>query len=162
MIEVDKIKIVDYAYEYALYPNKTFSYLGNIYSGGSDCSNFVSQCIHYAGSPMNFNNPLWYYKNKNDFSISWATAHGLYWLLLENYSNNLKGPKGRVIDKSEVTPGNLVFFQKKNNFVFHSAIVTSFNNSGEPLISQHSIDALNKEINPNYYFLKMYFIEVYI
>lgn len=162
MKELNKNKMLDYAYTYALIPNNKYDYLGSKDSGGNDCANFISQIIHFAGAPMRYITPYWYYKSGTDHSISWSTAHGLYWLLRENSEYSLQGPKGVIINNDSIEIGDLVFFQHKNGHVFHSAIVTSFTPTKEPLITQHSIDAINKKINKEYFLLNMYFMRIYI
>ena len=162
MQELNKNKMLEYAYKYALVPNKEFSYLGSKDNIGNDCSNFISQILYFAGAPMRYASPHWYYKNHKDYSISWATAHSLYWLLKENFKYSLQGPKGRNISSSSITLGDLIFFQRKNGHIFHSAIITAFNKNGGPLITQHSINALNKNINPEYYLLNILYLRIYI
>lgn len=111
MVELNKKKMLEYAYTHALSPNSNYEYLGkrpdNI---GDDCTNFISQILHHAGAPMRFSSPMWYYKNKNSYSISWSTSHSLFWFLRDNYAKNLMGPKGKLIPKEDIALGDLVFF----------------------------------------------------
>lgn len=162
MQELNKNKMLEYAYKHALIPNTNYAYLGNKSTGGSDCSNFISQILHFAGSPMRYISPHWFYNNDKNYSISWATAHGLYWLLKQNYINYLRGPKGIPVSSNSTQLGDLVFFQHKDGRVFHCAIITSFSKNRDPLITQHSIDALNKKINKEYYLLNIYYLRIYL
>ncbi|QLY81054.1 amidase domain-containing protein [Clostridium intestinale] len=162
MKELNRNKMIDYAYKYALIPNDKYAYLGSKSTGGNDCSNFISQIIHFAGAPMRYISPYWYYKSDRDYSVSWSTAHSLFWLLRENLEYLHQGPKGVIINDDSIEIGDLVFFQHKNGHVFHSAIITSFTAKREPLITQHSIDAINKKINPEYFLLNIYFMRIYI
>ncbi|MBX4266220.1 amidase domain-containing protein [Clostridium estertheticum] len=150
--QYSRVNAVKYARTYALFPNQSFRYfplINNETSG--DCANFLSQCLLAGGSPMLYNvsHPWWYHKANNistkddTWSISWAIAHSLYWLLKNNYQSKASGIKGfEVNDIRLLELGDLMFFEDDNGKIFHSAIITSFRYS-QPLISQHSFQALD-------------------
>ena len=147
-----RINAVKYAKTYALFPNASFKYfqlINNETSG--DCANFISQCLFAGGAPMLYNAsyPWWYNKNnttstKDDtWSVSWAVANSLYWLLKNNYQTKSLGIKGfEVSDIASLELGDLMFFEDNDGHIFHSAIITSFIYS-QPLISHHSFQALD-------------------
>lgn len=138
---------VEYAKKYALSPNPKYKYFPLIDDNGGDCANFLSQCLKAGGAPMTYQgeHQWWYNAKPNDatWSIPWAVAHSLYWTLKINEESNFTGPKGKeVFDIGEMELGDLLFFSNNENKIFHSAIITGFFGN-EPLISQHSFEALN-------------------
>lgn len=162
-----RINAVNYAVTYALSPNPSYRYFPIINNNGGDCANFLSQCLKAGGAPMSFNaSNYWWYKHsgsntKNDtWSVSWAVAHSLYWLLKVNGAKNLVGPKGfEVNNAGSLQIGDLIFYEDANGAIFHSAIVTSMAN-GYPLISQHSFEALNISYEKTWEARKMHFLKI--
>jgi hypothetical protein len=146
---------VRYALNYALNPNPAYRYIYFHGDGGGDCSNFVSQCLRAGGAPMDFDFPRpWWYKmngsnnvNKHTWSISWATAHSLYWCLKVRNQMNLPGLKGAEIDDIDLLEaGDIIQYENYNGIIYHSAIITDFiydKGMRLPLISQHTFNALN-------------------
>ncbi|MGE5628382.1 MAG: amidase domain-containing protein [Solirubrobacterales bacterium] len=155
---------VEYAKRYALFPNRQYIYFGVQEKIGGDCTNFVSQCLHAGGIPLSYSlkNPWWYNaENYKICSLSWSVAHSLYWYLLRNNQKKLKGAKGYETNNiSELELGDLIFYENKNGLIFHSAIITGF--ESVPLISQHSVDALNVSYIKPYYVAKTHFVKVYL
>jgi len=157
---------VTYAITYALIPNPAYRYFplhGDDTSG--DCANFVSQCLRAGGAAFTFNprNP-WWYNSKNitydTWSISWAVAHSLYWYLKVNNELKLPGPKGMEVNSTVALElGDVIFYENTKGVIFHSAIITAFNNI--PLVSHHSYEALNIPYTNSYQSYKMHFIKVY-
>ncbi len=156
---------VNYAVKYALVPNKNYIYFGVHQRIGGDCTSFVSQCLHAGGIPYSFDkkNPWWYNgKNKEICSLSWSVAHSLYWYLIRNGEKNMHGVKGAEINNAQdLNRGDLIFYENKRGLIFHSVIVTGFRAS-MPLVSQHSMEALNVSYIKPYYVPKIHFVKVFV
>ncbi|MFA9399012.1 MAG: amidase domain-containing protein [Clostridiaceae bacterium] len=137
---------VTYAKTYALNPNPDYKFFYVFGEGGGDCTNFVSQCLHAGNIPMEFNpqsQPWWYNRVNNQWSISWAVAHSFYWTLKVRNEKKLTGLKGLEIkDISSLELGDVICYENYNGMVYHSAIITGFQ-GGEPLITQHTFNALD-------------------
>lgn len=150
--QYSRINAVKYARSYALHPNPSFRYFSLINNETSgDCTNFVSQCLLAGGAPMRFkgSHPWWYRKANTDstkddtWSVPWAVANSLYWSLRTNEQSKASGIKGlEIYDTRLLELGDLVFFEGDNGNIFHAAIITSFSDS-QPLVSQHSFEALD-------------------
>jgi len=144
---------VSYALSYAMKPNPSYRYFASHGDGGGDCSNFVSQCLRAGGAPFAYDSSPWWYKkhinNRNNdvWSVSWAVAHSLYWMLKTRDKSNVKGLKAiEIQDMSELEIGDLIQYENEKRTIYHSVIITGFTyEKGErtPLISQHSFDARN-------------------
>lgn len=162
-----RINAVKYATTYALTPNPNYRYFDIIDNKGGDCANFISQCLLAGGAPMDFNAkyPWWYINSSsstiNDsWSICWAVAHSLYYYLKvneENHSSKLKGLE--VYNTNDLEIGDLIFFEDRNKTIFHSSIITSFWGNN-PLISQHTFNALNIPYEKSWDVYKYHFIKI--
>lgn len=164
-----RINAVQYATTYALKANPYYRYFPLINDSSGDCANFVSQCLKAGGAPMTYgNNPWWYNHSspnttKDDtWSLSWTVAHSLYWHLKISNANNQYGAKGKETNNiNELQIGDLVFFEDNKGQIFHSAIITAFNNNA-PLISHHSYEALNIPIQNSWPSNKIHFLKISI
>ncbi|KHD37010.1 methylase [Clostridium acetobutylicum] len=159
---------VKYALTYGLTPNPNYRYFPLINDKSGDCANFISQCLFTGNAPMDFNKvrPWWYKKGLNraldTWSISWSVAHSLYYYLRENAEKNSSYTKGiEITNKKELEVGDLIFFQDKKGLIFHSTIVTSFSN-GEPLITQHSPQAVNIPYIKSWPAFKYHYVKIRI
>jgi len=153
-------KAVDYAKKYALSPNPSYRYFDVYETLGGDCTNFVSQCLLAGGVPMTYSTEYaWWYKG-DSWSIPWAVAHSLYWTLKVNYQSNYYGVKGLEVDNVNMLElGDLIFYEDDRGVIYHSSIVTSFDNVG-PLISQHTFNALNISYLKTWKARKMHFMKI--
>lgn len=164
----NRIAAVNYAYKYALKPNKEFVYFSLRENIGGDCTNFTSQCLLSGGASMTYSPQSWYYKKlltppKYECSISWSVAHSLYWLLRVNDEKGYQGPKGKQItNKNLLELGDIIFLRDSKGLVFHSAIITSFTSNREPLIAQHTFDALNIAIKDTWPRTAIHYIKIYL
>jgi len=153
---------VKYALKYALTPNPKFPYFAS--EEGGDCTNFVSQCFNYGGCKEVVNS--WYYNEKNhSHSYSWTISSALYHMLINNGKNNLPRIKGQELESSlALRLGDGIFYEDEKNHIYHSAIVTDFDESTNiriPLISQHTYD----QANVSYYkpaAIKSHFVRIYL
>lgn len=146
---------VKYALTYALKPNPLYRYFAAHGDGGGDCSSFVSQCLHAGGAAMIYDKarPWWYSTNgttltgRHTWTISWSVANSLYWFLKTRSSLNMKGLRAIEVNNiDELELGDIIQYENAQRAVYHSAIITAFNYERgvrEPLISQHSFNALN-------------------
>jgi len=157
---------VKYAQRYALVPNKQYKYFGVNQNMGGDCTNFVSQCLYAGGIPFSYNkrNPWWYNFNMNKkevCSLSWSVANSLYWHLIKNAENRTAGAKGMETNNVlDLELGDLIFYENKKGIIFHSTIITAFREV--PLVSQHSVEALNVSYIKPYYVAKTHLVKVYV
>jgi hypothetical protein len=169
----NRIEAARYAIRYSQKPNHEYRYFKSFGDGGGDCSNFISQCLLAGGAPMDFGgaSPWWYkksgYSNKNydKWSLSWSVAHSLYLCLRTRNKRNLAGLQGiEVNDLDQLEIGDIIQYENAEKKVYHSAIITNFIFNGrfkEPLVSQHSYDALNTSyLKPRA--VKMHFIKIYV
>lgn len=164
----NNLAAVDYAKKYALTPNKNymfFDYFSN--NVGGDCTNFLSQCLYAGSAQMVYYPNSWYYKRLinppyYNCSFSWSVAHSLYWFLKNNDKIRAAGPKGHETTPNNIALGDLIFFENLNHHIFHGAIVTDFTSDGKPLLSQHTSNALNIPIKPNYYNLIIHYLNIYL
>lgn len=146
---------VKYAKTYAIKPNPFYRYFAVHGDGGGDCSSFISQCLRAGGAAMvyDYPRPWWYNTNgtiivsKHTWSLSWSVANSLYWFLKTRGTSNIKGLMGIEIQSIEgLELGDIIQYESNSGSIYHSAIVTAFTyerGMKEPLISQHTFNALN-------------------
>ena len=120
----DRAKAVAYANRYALNPNPAFYNFENI---GGDCTNFASQCIYAGAGVMNYTPVFgWYYIDLNNRTPSWTGVEELYNFLVNNTG---AGPRGKVVDLTDIRPGDIIQLKFKEGPRFdHSPVVTSTGN----------------------------------
>ena len=68
-IPYDRGRAVEYARRWALERNPIFEDYTGI---GGDCTNFVSQCLHYAGIPMNYDRYGWFFISLYNRAPAWT------------------------------------------------------------------------------------------
>ena len=160
----DNEAAVSYALKYAVRPNQAYPYIAFHGDGGGDCTNFISQCLHFGGAPMDFKSSRpWWYKSVGNFkkwSLSWASAHSLYWCLKIRGIHDMPGIKGiETPDINILSFGDIIQYENSKGVIYHSAMVTAFDSRG-PLISQHSYDAENiSYVKPA---AKMHFMKIIV
>lgn len=164
----DRLGAVRYAKNHALFPNPSFKYFEVYETLGGDCTNFISQCLLAGNAPMTYTTDYawWYNKsgtyniNDDKWSIPWAVAHSLYWTLKVNQQSGKPGPKGFEVDNVSILElGDLILYESSNGIIYHSAIITSFSNS-EPLIAQHTFEALNISYLKTWKARRMHFMKI--
>lgn len=131
-------KAVIYAKKYALSYNKAYN---SFHEKGGDCTNFVSQCIHFGGV---LNSSIW-----KPYSYSWIRVNELYYYLLR------RGLGIDVTKEKNYKIGSILqFYSKEKGFFSHSGIITESLPNGDYLYSCHSYDRLDyplSEIYPFFY-----------
>lgn len=88
----DRIHAIQYSNDYAEIPNPCF------HAYGSDCTNYVSQCIWAGGVDMTYNliEP-WFFFSEHIVSNSWTFTDALYdYLIGEGLAKDLGDVKGKV------------------------------------------------------------------
>lgn len=143
--------VVRYAKKYGITPNPAYPYYE-----GDDCTNFVSQCLQAGGCKNHFDSTHpWWCVGKNT-SVCWSVASSLYWYIKVCTERNQFGIKAKtvVIKGHNYTDeiakmlkvGDVIQYINFKNRIQHTAIVTGFyynNGRLEPLISQHTFNAVN-------------------
>lgn len=139
---------VRYALRYALIPNPAYAYFD-----GSDCTNFISQCLHAGGASYDYDrsHPWWYASGRA--SVCWAVAHSLFWYIRQCtaedrgivartlYLDDADAYFTRIGGKIEL--GDLIQYRNAMGDIRHSTMITGFDGSGEPLVSQHTFEGRN-------------------
>ena len=123
---------ISYANEWAYDRNPEY----NDYSGmGGDCANFVSQCLHAGGIPMD---PDW-----NTSTLSWTGTISQSDHLCRKY-----GLDKLVATNDNILPGCPVYYQWHSDWrsdydVDHVTICTGYNSQGVPVVNGHTRDIKN-------------------
>lgn len=140
---------VDYAHRWAYERNPRYY---DFHSIGGDCTNFISQCIHAGGAPMN-HTPVtgWYYNSVNDRAPAWTGVEYLYRFLTGEHRT---GPKGRAVDISQAEPGDVIQLSFLQGRFGHSLLVVDAGQNPSPntlLVATHTYDADYRPLS-SYYF----------
>ncbi|MDR6226812.1 amidase domain-containing protein [Desmospora profundinema] len=110
-----------------------------------NCTNFISQCIHAGGIPMDFSNRRdrgwWYRGSRENWSYSWAVANAL-----KNYLDRGGTPKAvRVGSPQELQPGDVICYDFNGDGRWqHNTIVTAFDPMGMPLVNAHTVNSRHR------------------
>ena len=146
-------KAVQYAEKWALLRNPKYY---NYDALGGDCTNFVSQCLYAGIREMNYQKIGWYYKDANRKSPSWTGVEFLYQFLIQNKN---EGPRGKIIDRNQVEPGDVIQLSFDGAIYGHTLIVTSATEN-RILVAAHTIDAKNRDFG-TYQYQKARFIHIF-
>ncbi|SDD01736.1 Putative amidase domain-containing protein [Melghirimyces thermohalophilus] len=110
-----------------------------------DCTNFISQCIHAGGIPMDFSGRRdrgwWYRGSWENWSYSWTVAHGL-----ENYlsSGGAMGAQ-QVHSPQDLELGDIICYDWDGDGRWqHNTIVTAFDPMGMPLVNAHTVNSRHR------------------
>lgn len=155
----DRIRALDYIRRYALTPNREAAYCAGWDLDGhkpvkvaADCTNFASQVLWYGGLDMDYTNQGdtgWWYTKSCEWwgsSKSWRTVNGLV-----TYLTTISGRGVFVRHAHDLQIGDLIFYRLRRaesgyrceagNLFNHTAVVSGFDERGEPLVSYHSNEA---------------------
>ena len=99
--------------------------------GGSDCQNYVSQCLEAGGVAAT---PNWYYSSASSVAAAWIHVTALHnlWsntVITENVSTSGKN----------IYPGNPVYYLRGDG-TGHTTICVGYNSAGVPIINGHNRD----------------------
>ena len=120
----DRRRAVNYANYWAYRRNPAYYAFDEI---GGDCTNFVSQCLFYAGGVMNYTPDTgWYYIDLNNRAPAWTSVVYLYRFLTENEG---PGPFGREVPLEMVEPGDVIQLVLEKPDFSHTVMVTSVRRS---------------------------------
>ena len=96
-VSLDASSLTNYAHAYWQNYNSNYS---NYNSIGGDCCNFVSQCLHAAGLPMDDN---WYWYSYSNRSGSWTVCSNLKNFLVNSYGCDvISSPSASQIEVGDV------------------------------------------------------------
>lgn len=106
-----------------------------------DCTNFISQCLHEGGAPMNGypnRSKGWWLRNSN-WSYSWSVANALRLYL----SNSRVGLRAREVSSPEqLSLGDVICYDFQGDGRFdHNTIVTGKDAFGMPLVNAHTYNS---------------------
>lgn len=155
----DRARALEYTRLYAMSPNRATAYCAGwkleghkLVKVAADCTNFASQVLWYGGMAMDYthqNDTGWWYTNSCEWwgsSASWRTVNGLV-----VYLTTISGRGRFVRNARELKIGDLIFYRLRRaesgfrcdaeNLFNHTAIVSGFDDRGEPLVSYHSNEA---------------------
>ncbi len=114
----DRVKAVEYARRHAFNYNSAYY---NFSAIGGDCTNFISQCLHAGGIPMNFSRYGWYYKTLNDRAPAWTGVNEFWAFAL---ANDDVGVKITPCSLAQVRIGDVIQLFNGSRF-YHTLLVTS-------------------------------------
>ena len=139
VIRLDATAAVRYAEIWAFGRNPTYADFDGM---GGDCTNFISQCIHAAGAPMNLTRDVgWYYRSLNDRAAAWTGVAFFYRFIVGNRG---VGPFGQEIGIGETQVGDVIQLGDETGF-YHSLLVTDLID-GQPYVSAHTSDVFDRPL----------------
>lgn len=133
---------IAYAEKWALSFNPDYYNFTNI---GGDCTNFVSQCLHFGNIPMNYKEYGWYYNSLYDRAPAW-TGVNEFWNF--GTKNTGLGLKLTPCDIQDLLVGDVIQLFNGERY-YHNLLVTSLNNVIR--VSAHDYNAFNIPLS-NYYY----------
>lgn len=139
----NRTKAVQYAEKWWNSHNPAYRYFGL-----DDCTSFISQCLLAGGIPMkqakSRGRGWWYRGPKENWSFSWAVAHGLANYLTTNKSS--EGPKAQKRSQAKgLEIGDVICYDWQGDGRWdHNTIVTKIDPNGEPLVNAHSKDSQHR------------------
>jgi hypothetical protein len=133
--EYNRLKVVQYA------ENWWNSYNPAYKKFEVDCTNFISQCLHTGGAPMNGHPNRgrgWWLRN-NNWSYSWAVANSLR-LYLANPQNAFKSREVKSPD--QLLLGDVICYDFEGDGRYnHNTVVTGKDPQGMPLVNAHTYNS---------------------
>lgn len=128
-----------YAATYALSWNPVFGRFA------SDCTNFASQIVNYAGMPLVAGQ--WQWNGNEAAKRTWNVAHDFttYWSITRGYNGG--GYSSRASVNTNANPGDYIAYMSNDTYqIWHVAFVQS-KAGGNIYISQHTADRYNNKWN---------------
>ena len=140
-IEYKRENVYKYAEKWAYLRNSRYYNFDKL---GGDCTNFASQCIYAGCSIMNYDkNKGWYYNNINDRATSWTGVQELYNFLINNKS---VGPYAKIVEKNQLTIGDLIQLSFTKGIFSHSLIIVGKENE-EIFVATHTYDSFYRNVS---------------
>lgn len=118
-----------------------YSYYAPELGNGSDCANFVSQCIHEGGVPYTvIPNSEYYYTEWYKDSLAWINVGSFDHLMCGTGNNGYNMSRYEAIssDYSRIAPGNPIYWLNNNRSSGHLMICTGINGDGVPYYAAHA------------------------
>lgn len=111
---------------------------------GGDCTNFASQCL-YAGCPEMDYRPTvgWFYRSGNDRTPSWTGVEYLYNFLISPHE---RGPRGKLMGRASMRPGDIVQLGRADGRFYHSPVIVAVTPL-EIFVAAHSTDEWMKPLS---------------
>lgn len=148
---------IAYAHKWAFSRNPGYMNFTGI---GGDCTNFISQCLHAGGAPMNYKKTFgWYYNSANDRAPAWTGVQYFYNFLTSNKS---AGPYASAVGMADIIPGDIVQLSFMTGTWGHSLLVVQTGDTpslDNILIATHTDDSDYRPLSTynvlDYRFLKI-------
>jgi hypothetical protein len=133
--EYNRLKVVQYAERWWNSYNPAYKKFE------VDCTNFISQCLHIGGAPMNGypnRGKGWWLRN-NNWSYSWAVANSLR-IYLANPKNALRAREVKSPD--QLLLGDVICYDFEGDGRYnHNTVVTGKDAHGMPLVNAHTYNS---------------------
>lgn len=130
---------VAYAHKWAFSRNPRYLDFHGI---GGDCTNFISQCLHAGGAPMNYTKTFgWYYNSQSDRAPAWTGVQYLYNFLMKQKK---PGPYAEEVPLWELLPGDVIQLSFTQGVFSHTLLVVETGPIPSPdnlLVATHSLDS---------------------
>ena len=133
---------LSYAEKWAFSFNPNYYNFTNI---GGDCTNFVSQCLHFGNIPMNYNQTGWYYVSLYNRAPAW-TGVNEFWSF--GTTNKGIGLKLSHCSLNELRVGDIIQLFNGERY-YHNLLVTSVDNGIR--VCAHDNSAFNIPLFHYYY-----------
>lgn len=144
----DRERAVAYAHRWAFSRNPAYF---NFDSLGGDCTNFISQCVHAGGAPMNYTKDVgWYYNSLSDRAAAWTGVEFLQRFLLTNQNT---GPYARECTVYDLEPGDVTQLSFDGINFTHSQFVVAVVDINprfplnSVLVATHTYDSDNRPLS---------------
>lgn len=144
----DRGRAVEYAHRWAFGRNPAYA---DFSAMGGDCTNFISQCLHAGGAPMN-HTPVtgWFYYSLSKRAPAWSGVEELCRFLVRNTG---AGPYASVAGPADMIPGDVVQLSFDGTRFSHSLFVVAAGDGDRPptpddiLVATHSDDSDNRPLS---------------
>ena len=139
---------IAYAHRFAHSRNPAYANFDKL---GGDCTNFISQCLHAGGLPLDYQKDTgWYFNSLNDRAAAWSGVNFLYkWLMRKNYAIETSKEKTALGSVIQLSFDGLTFA--------HSLLVVE--TKPAILIATHTLDGDNRPLS-SYNFLKARYLHI--
>ena len=133
---------VAYAEKWAFSFNPHYYNFTNI---GGDCTNFISQCLHFGNIPMNYKEYGWFFVSLYNRAPAW-TGVNEFWDF--GTKNNGIGLKLSPCSKEDLRVGDIIQLFNGERF-YHNLLVTSLDDGIK--VAAHDNSAFNVPLFHYYY-----------
>lgn len=117
------------------------SYNPNYKKFENDCTNYISQCLHAGGAPMNGypNRSKGWWLRSNNWSYSWSVANAMRWHL----SGAKSGLRAKEVSSpEELLLGDVICYDFEGDGRFnHTTIVVAKDANNMPLVNAHTTNS---------------------